>query len=333
MTLVAGATARVKRIRIAGAADAIVEKLQRLARSRRDRPHHRRQGDRRAIARRRGGGDAALWPHLAYDRAGLVPGLAVILVGENPASKAYVGSKSRAVVEVGMKPFDFHLPATTSANELLGLIGELNADAAVHGILVQLPLPPQIDASRIIAAVDPAKDVDGFHPLNAGRLASGLPALAPCTPVGCIKLAKAVHASLSGLDAVVIGRSNIVGKPLVQLLLAENATVTIAHSRTRDLAGLCGRADLLFAAIGRPEFVRGGWIKPGATVIDVGINRVAADGGKSRIVGDVFFAEAVEVAGAITPVPGGVGPMTIACLLANTLRAACMQAGLPEPVV
>jgi len=264
---------------------------------------------------------------------GLVPGLAVILVGENPASKAYVGSKSRAVIEVGMKPFDFHLPATTSANELLGLIGELNADAAVHGILVQLPLPPQIDASLIIAAVDPGKDVDGFHPLNAGRLASGLPALAPCTPVGCIKLAKAVHASLSGLDAVVIGRSNIVGKPLVQLLLAENATVTIAHSRTRDLAGLCGRADLLFAAIGRPEFVRGGWIKPGATVIDVGINRVAADGGKSRIVGDVYFAEAVEVAGAITPVPGGVGPMTIACLLANTLRAACMQAGLPEPMV
>jgi methylenetetrahydrofolate dehydrogenase (NADP+) / methenyltetrahydrofolate cyclohydrolase len=195
---------------------------------------------------------------------GLVPGLAVVLVGENPASKAYVGSKSRAVIEVGMKPFDFHLPATTGASELLGLIGELNTDAAVHGILVQLPLPPQIDASRIIAAVDPAKDVDGFHPLNAGRLASGLPALAPCTPVGCIKLAKAVHASLSGLDAVVIGRSNIVGKPLVQLLLAENATVTIAHSRTRDLAGLCGRADLLFAAIGRPEFVRGGWIKPGA---------------------------------------------------------------------
>ena len=264
---------------------------------------------------------------------GLVPGLAVILIGENPASKAYVGSKSRAVVEVGMKPFDFYLPATTSANELLGLIGELNIDPAVHGILVQLPLPPQIDASRIIAAVDPAKDVDGFHPLNAGRLASGLPALAPCTPVGCIKLAKAVHASLSGLDAVVIGRSNIVGKPLLQLLLAENATVTIAHSRTRDLAGLCGRADLLFAAIGRPEFVRGGWIKPGATVIDVGINRVAADGGKSRIVGDVFFAEAVEVAGEITPVPGGVGPMTIACLLANTLRAACMQVGLPAPDV
>jgi len=264
---------------------------------------------------------------------GPTPGLAVVLVGENPASKAYVGAKSRAVVEVGMRPFDFHLPAATSASELLGLIGELNRDAAVNGILVQLPLPPQIDAARIIAAVDPAKDVDGFHPLNAGRLASGLPALAPCTPVGCIRLAKAVHASLSGLDAVVIGRSNIVGKPLAQLLLAENATVTIAHSRTRDLAGVCSRAELLFAAVGRPEFVRGGWIKPGATVIDVGINRVAADGGKSRIVGDVCFGEACEVAGAITPVPGGVGPMTIACLLANTLKAACIQAALPIPEI
>jgi methylenetetrahydrofolate dehydrogenase (NADP+) / methenyltetrahydrofolate cyclohydrolase len=264
---------------------------------------------------------------------GLVPGLAVILVGDNPASKTYVGAKSRAVIEVGMRPFDFHLPATTGVNELLGLVGELNSDKAVHGILVQLPLPPQIDAARIIASVNPDKDVDGFHPLNAGRLASGLPALAPCTPVGCIKLAKTVHGSLSGLDAVVIGRSNIVGKPLVQLLLAENATVTIAHSRTRDLAGLCGRADLLFAAIGRPEFVRGGWIKPGATVIDVGINRLEGEGGKSRIVGDVNFAEAAAIAGAITPVPGGVGPMTIACLLLNTLRAACMQTGLPAPEI
>ena len=205
---------------------------------------------------------------------GLVPGLAVILVGENPASKAYVGSKSRAVVEVGMKPFDFHLPATTGANELLGLIGELNADAAMHGILVQLPLPPQIDASRIIAAVDPDKDVDGFHPLNAGRLASGLPALAPCTPIGCIKLAKTracvAERARCGGDRSIEHRR----QAAPQLLLAENATVTIAHSRTRDLAGLCRRADLLFAAIGRPEFVRGGWIKPGATVIDVGINRV-----------------------------------------------------------
>jgi methylenetetrahydrofolate dehydrogenase (NADP+)/methenyltetrahydrofolate cyclohydrolase len=263
---------------------------------------------------------------------GLVPGLAVVLVGENPASKFYVGSKSRALVEVGMRPFDHHLSADTSEDDLNALLHRLNADAAVHGILVQMPLPPQVDPARIIAAVDPDKDVDGFHPLNVGRLASGMPALAPCTAIGCVKLARTVHASLSGLDAVVIGRSNIVGKPLAQLLLAENATVTIAHSRTRDLPALCRRADLLFAAIGRPEMVRGDWIKPGATVIDVGINRVC-DGAKSRIVGDVCFAEAVAVAGAITPVPGGVGPMTIACLLVNTLRAACAQAGLPKPEV
>jgi methylenetetrahydrofolate dehydrogenase (NADP+)/methenyltetrahydrofolate cyclohydrolase len=264
---------------------------------------------------------------------GLVPGLAVVLVGENPASKTYVASKSRALVEAGMRPFDHHLDAATGEQDLIALVAKLNADPAVHGILVQMPLPPQIDASHVIAAVDPDKDVDGFHPLNAGRLASGLPALAPCTPIGCVKLAKTVHASLAGLDAIVLGRSNIVGKPLLQLLLAENATVTIAHSRTRDLAGLCRRADLLFAAIGRPEMVRGDWIKPGATVVDVGINRVAGADNKSRIVGDVCFAEAGAVAGAITPVPGGVGPMTIACLLVNTLRAACMQAGLPAPAV
>jgi methylenetetrahydrofolate dehydrogenase (NADP+)/methenyltetrahydrofolate cyclohydrolase len=264
---------------------------------------------------------------------GLVPGLAVVLVGENPASKTYVASKSRALVEAGMRPFDHHLDAATGEQDLIALVAKLNADPAVHGILVQMPLPPQIDASHVIAAVDPDKDVDGFHPLNAGRLASGLPALAPCTPIGCVKLAKTVHASLAGLDAIVLGRSNIVGKPLLQLLLAENATVTIAHSRTRDLAGLCRRADLLFAAIGRPEMVRGDWIKPGATVVDVGINRVAGADNKSRIVGDVCFAEAEAIAGAITPVPGGVGPMTIACLLVNTLRAACMQAGLPPPAV
>jgi methylenetetrahydrofolate dehydrogenase (NADP+)/methenyltetrahydrofolate cyclohydrolase len=263
---------------------------------------------------------------------GIKPGLAVVLVGEDPASKTYVGSKSRAVIEAGMQPFDYRLPATASEDELIALVHELNANGQVHGILVQMPLPPQINAAHVIAAVDPDKDVDGFHPLNAGRLASGLPGLAPCTPVGCIKLAKTVHASLAGLDAVVIGRSNIVGKPLAQLLLAENATVTIAHSRTRDLPGLCRRADLLFAAIGRPEMVRGEWVKPGATVIDVGINRVPA-GDKSRIVGDVYFAEAAAVAGAITPVPGGVGPMTIACLLVNTLRAVSMQAGLPLPAV
>jgi methylenetetrahydrofolate dehydrogenase (NADP+)/methenyltetrahydrofolate cyclohydrolase len=194
-----------------------------------------------------------------------------------------------------------------------------------------LPLPKQIDPQRIVAAIDPAKDVDGFHPLNVGRLASGLPALAPCTPVGCVLLAKTVHASLEGLEAVVIGRSNIVGKPVAQLLLAENATVTICHSKTNDLPEVCRRADLVIAAIGKPEFVRGHWIKSGATVIDVGINRVPSDGGKTRIVGDVAFAEAAQVTGAITPVPGGVGPMTIACLLLNTLRAACAQKGLPEP--
>jgi methylenetetrahydrofolate dehydrogenase (NADP+)/methenyltetrahydrofolate cyclohydrolase len=263
---------------------------------------------------------------------GLTPGLAVVLVGENAASKAYVGSKSKAVVEAGMRPFDHHLPDDTSEDALVALVKRLNADPAVSGILVQLPLPPQIDAARIIASVDPDKDVDGFHPLNAGRLASGLPGLVPCTPLGCIKLAKTVQTSLAGLDAVVIGRSNIVGKPLAQLLLAENATVTIAHSRTRDLSALCRGADLLFAAIGRPEMVRGDWIKPGATVIDVGINRIPGNG-KSRLVGDVNFVEAAAVAGAITPVPGGVGPMTIACLLVNTLRAACMQAGLPAPGV
>jgi methylenetetrahydrofolate dehydrogenase (NADP+)/methenyltetrahydrofolate cyclohydrolase len=263
---------------------------------------------------------------------GLVPGLAVVLLGENPASLSYVGSKTRAVAEVGMRPFDHHLPAATGEQELLGLIAKLNADPAVSGILVQLPLPPQIDPARVIASIDPDKDVDGFHPLNAGRLMTGLPALAPCTPIACIRLAKTVRPSLLGLDALVVGRSHIVGNPLSQLLLNENATVTVAHTHTRDLPDHCRRADLLCVAIGSAEFIRGGWIKPGATVIDVGINRVSA-AGKSRIVGDVNFAEAVEVAGAITPVPGGVGPMTIVCLLFNTLRAACMQAGLPAPAV
>jgi methylenetetrahydrofolate dehydrogenase (NADP+)/methenyltetrahydrofolate cyclohydrolase len=263
---------------------------------------------------------------------GLVPGIAVILVGDNPASEVYVRNKSRATLEAGMRPFDHHLPATVREADLVGMVRQLNLERSVHGILVQMPLPPQIDAANVIAAVDPAKDVDGFHPLNAGRLVSGLPALAPCTPLGCIRLARTVHDSLAGLEAAVIGRSNIVGKPLAQLLLAENATVTIAHSRTRDLAAVCRRADLLFAAVGRAEMVRGDWIKPGATVIDVGINRMSADG-RTRIVGDVCFAEAVEVAGAITPVPGGVGPMTIACLLANTLRAACAQSGLPPPTL
>ena len=262
---------------------------------------------------------------------GLVPGLAVVLAGNDPASEVYVGSKARATQEAGMRSFDHRLSHEVSEAELLALIGRLNADPAVHGILVQLPLPKQIETERVIAAVDPDKDVDGFHPLNAGRLASGLPALAPCTPLGCLRLAKTAHPSLAGLEAVVVGRSNIVGKPLAQLLLAENATVTVAHSRTRDLAAVCRRADLLVAAVGRPEMIRGDWIKPGATVIDVGINRIDREGGKTKLVGDVAFAEASNVAGAITPVPGGVGPMTIACLLVNTVRAACRSAGLPSP--
>jgi len=269
---------------------------------------------------------------LRRDR-GVVPGIAVVIVGDNPASQVYVRTKSKAVAEAGMKAFDHKLLASTSEPELIALISELNANEEVSGILVQLPLPKQIDAQKIIASIDPVKDVDGFHPLNAGRLASGLPALVPCTPMGCVLLAKSVHESLAGLVAVVIGRSNIVGKPVAQLLLAENATVTVAHSKTNDLPAVCRGADLLVAAIGRPEMVRGDWIKPGATVIDVGINRVPGDGGKSRIVGDVAFAEAMQVAGAVTPVPGGVGPMTIACLLLNTLRAACAQKGLPAPKV
>ena len=267
---------------------------------------------------------------LRRDR-GVVPGIAVVLVGADPASEVYVRNKNKAVAESGMRAFDCKLAASTSEAELLELIAKLNADKEVSGILVQLPLPKQIDAQKIIAAIDPAKDVDGFHPVNAGRLASGLPALVPCTPMGCVILAKTVHETLAGLEAVVVGRSNIVGKPVAQLLLAENATVTITHSRTNDLPSVCRRADLLVAAIGRPEMIRGDWIKPGATVIDVGINRVPSDGGKTRIVGDVAYTEAMQVAGAVTPVPGGVGPMTIACLLLNTLRAAFAQKGLPVP--
>ncbi|MEA2930012.1 MAG: methylenetetrahydrofolate dehydrogenase / methenyltetrahydrofolate cyclohydrolase [Hyphomicrobiales bacterium] len=264
---------------------------------------------------------------------GVVPGLAVVLVGENPASAVYVRNKGKQTLEAGMRSFDHRLPETVSEADLLALVARLNADPAVHGILVQLPLPSQIDSQTVLAAIDPMKDVDGFHPVNAGRLATGLPALVPCTPLGCIHLAKTVHDSLGGMEAVVIGRSNIVGKPLIQLLLAENATVTVAHSKTRDLPAVTRRAALVFAAAGRPEMVRGGWIRPGATVIDVGINRVAGGDGKSRIVGDVAYAEALQAAGAITPVPGGVGPMTIAFLLVNTLRAACAIAGLPKPAV
>ena len=264
---------------------------------------------------------------------GLEPGLAVVLVGSNPASEVYVRNKTAKTAATGMRSSLHKLPETVSESDLLAKVAQLNADPTVHGILVQLPLPPQIDPQKVIEAIAPAKDVDGFHPLTAGLLATGLPGLRPCTPLGCVRLAKSVHPSLAGMEAVIIGRSNIVGKPLFHLLLAENATVTVAHSRTRDLAAVARRADLLFVAIGRPEFVKRDFIKPGATVIDVGINRVPADGGKTRLVGDVAFAEASEVAGAITPVPGGVGPMTIACLMLNTLSAACRAAGLPEPAL
>jgi methylenetetrahydrofolate dehydrogenase (NADP+)/methenyltetrahydrofolate cyclohydrolase len=264
---------------------------------------------------------------------GVTPGIAVVQVGHNPVSEVYVRSKTREVAAAGMRSFDHRLPESASEAELLALLARLNADTAVHGILVQLPLPAHIDAQSVINAIDPAKDVDGFHPLNVGRLAIGLPVMVPCTPMGCMILAKTVRPSLAGLDAVVIGRSNVVGRPLLHLLIAENATVTIAHSKTRDLPAACRDKDLVFAAIGQAEFVRGDWIKPGATVIDIGINRVATADGKSRIVGDVAFAEACAIAGAITPVPGGVGPMTIACLLVNTLRSASAAANLPAPVL
>jgi methylenetetrahydrofolate dehydrogenase (NADP+) / methenyltetrahydrofolate cyclohydrolase len=283
--------------------------------------------DGKAIAAALRGKIAAQVRRLAEER-GVVPGLAVVLVGHDPSSELYVRSKGKAVSEAGMRSFDHRLPETASQAELLALVQRLNRDPAVHGILVQLPLPRGIDVATIIAAVDPAKDVDGFHPLNVGRLSMGVPGLVPCTPLGCVMLAKTVHSSLAGLEAVVVGRSNIVGRPLAQLLLHENATVTIAHSKTRDLPAVCRRADVLAVAIGRAEMIRGDWIKPGATVIDVGISRVAGEGGKMRLVGDVAFAEAVKVAGAITPVPGGVGPMTIACLLANTLQAASAAAGI-----
>jgi len=261
---------------------------------------------------------------------GLTPGLAFVLVDADPANEIYVRAKSKATVAAGVRSFEHRLATTASESELLALVATLNTDPSIHGILVQLPLPARIDVRNVIAAIDPAKDVDGFHPLNAGRLATGLQGLAPCTPLGCIRLVRTVHASLAGMEAVVVGRSNIVGKPLVQLLLAENATVTVAHSGTRNLADVCRRADLLFAAAGQAELIRGSFIRPGATVIDVGINRVAT-AGKTRLVGDVAYAEALPIAGAITPVPGGVGPMTIACLLVNTVRAACAAAAIKPP--
>ncbi len=263
---------------------------------------------------------------------GRLPGLATVLVGEDPASAVYVRSKGKATAEAGMESFSHQLPSDTSEEALLDLVVLLNNDDRVDGILVQLPLPPQIDAARIIAAIDPDKDVDGFHPVNAGRLATGLEAMVPCTPLGCLYLLKQEFGSISGKDAVVIGRSNIVGKPMAMLLLGESATVTIAHSRTRDLPEVVRRADIVVAAVGRAEIVRGDWIKPGAVVIDVGINRVpGAEDGKARLVGDVAFDEAAEVASAITPVPGGVGPMTIAMLLRNTIVAAHRRARLPDP--
>lgn len=265
---------------------------------------------------------------------GLTPGLAVVLVGEDPASEIYVRNKGLQTVEAGMASFEYKLPATTSEAELLALVGQLNADASVHGILVQLPLPRHISEAAVINAIDPDKDVDGFHVINAGRLATGQPALVPCTPYGCLLLLKDTLGDLAGKSAVVIGRSNIVGKPMAQLLLAESCTVTVAHSKTRDLAAVVAAADIVVAAVGRPQMVTGDWIKPGAAVIDVGINRIPAPDkgeGATRVVGDVDFASASAVAGAITPVPGGVGPMTIACLLRNTVVAACRQAGLAEP--
>jgi methylenetetrahydrofolate dehydrogenase (NADP+)/methenyltetrahydrofolate cyclohydrolase len=258
----------------------------------------------------------------ALTASGVVPGLAVVLVGEDAASQVYVRNKARATKEAGMASFEYRLPADTAETALLALVAELNDDPAVHGILVQLPLPRHIESARVLDAISPDKDVDGFHVINAGRLATGLPGLVPCTPLGCLLMLKAELGDLSGARAVVLGRSNIVGKPMAALLLRESCTVTIAHSRTRDLAEECRRADILVAAVGQPEMVRGDWIKPGGTVIDVGINRVAREDGGTRLVGDVAFAEALPVAGRITPVPGGVGPMTIACLLRNTLTAA-----------
>ncbi len=267
---------------------------------------------------------------------GVKPGLAVVIVGEDPASQLYVRNKGETTLKAGMRSDTHRLPAETTQDELLALIASLNADAGIHGILVQLPLPKHIDSAAVLDAISPDKDVDGFHVVNAGRLAVGLPGMIPCTPLGSLMLLKDQLGDLSGLNTVIVGRSNIVGKPMAQLLLGESCTVTIAHSRTRDLPALCRTADILVAAVGRPEMIKGDWIKPGATVIDVGINRVPsrdpvkAAEGKTRVVGDVDFNEAVEVAGRITPVPGGVGPMTIACLLANTYTAACRAAGV-EP--
>jgi methylenetetrahydrofolate dehydrogenase (NADP+)/methenyltetrahydrofolate cyclohydrolase len=265
------------------------------------------------------------------ERTGRAPGLAVVLVGDDPASQIYVRAKHKATIAAGLESFEHRLPADTTQKELLGLVEELNQDARVDGILVQLPLPAGLDDKAVIDAIDPDKDVDGFHVVNAGRLAVGEPGLVSCTPLGCLMLLKDRLGDLSGLEAVVVGRSNIVGKPMAQLLLRENCTVTLAHSRTRGLPEVVRRGDIVVAAVGRPEMIEGEWLKPGATVIDVGINRVEGEGGATRLLGDVDFASAREVAGAITPVPGGVGPMTIAVLLRNTVVAAYARAGLAPP--
>ncbi|HAA93746.1 MAG TPA: bifunctional methylenetetrahydrofolate dehydrogenase/methenyltetrahydrofolate cyclohydrolase FolD [Rhodospirillaceae bacterium] len=265
----------------------------------------------------------------------LTPGLAVVLVGEDPASQVYVRNKKKQTVEAGMASFDHTLDAETSEAELLALIDRLNQDPAVHGILVQLPLPDHIDSEKVIDSIDPDKDADGFHTINVGRLSTGVDGMVPCTPLGCLMMLKDQLGDLSGKNAVIVGRSNIVGKPMAALLLRESCTVTVAHSRTQDLPGLCRSADILVAAVGQPQMIKGDWVKPGATVIDVGINRVPKEEepGKFRLVGDVDFAAAKEIAGAITPVPGGVGPMTIACLLRNTVTAACRIAGVDEPAM
>ena len=264
---------------------------------------------------------------------GLVPGLATVLVGEDPASQVYVRNKQKTAHALGMNSIQHDLPANTSEADLLALVRRLNDDPAVNGILVQLPVPKQIDPYKVITTTTPAKDVDGLHPESAGRLVSGGDALVPCTPLGCLMLLKDIVGDLTGKHVVVVGRSNLVGKPIAHLLLNENCTVTIAHSRTKDLAGLCRTADILVAAVGKAEMVRGDWVKPGATVIDVGINRIPTPDGKGRLVGDVAYDEAAKVAGAITPVPGGVGPMTIACLMANTLKACCIQHGITDIAV
>ena len=263
---------------------------------------------------------------------GLTPGLAVVLVGDDPASKVYVANKAKQTVEVGMNSWEHRLAAGTPEADVLAVVEKLNTDPAVHGILVQLPLPKHIDSMKVLTAISPAKDVDGFHVVNVGKLSTGQDSLVPCTPTGSVMLAKHALGKLDGLEAVVIGRSNIVGKPVAQLLLAENCTVTIAHSKTKDLPAVVRRADLVIAAVGRPEMVKGDWLKPGACVIDVGINRIERDG-KGKLVGDCDFASCAEVAGSITPVPGGVGPMTIACLLRNTVTAACAEKGIPVPAM